>query len=379
MKKNFLFYLLMMAFPITFFSACGDDKDDNGGGITPPPAPPTPAATTWKDGVGAYKTGDASTILKINGEDPKESTKSVTLATGSGDNAKITLTNLVPDDAAVEFDNVEMTKSGNDYAFSSEATVGTTTITLSGTLSGIPATKADEAKTLDIQIARKINSPVAGTWNLHFTERGAGVAFDVSTGDPANDIAIPQILGSALGGMLAQKVSDVTATFTEDGIFDVTWINQGETEPTGMPEGVKQMVEIMYFASDSQVFIALNKTLIPMLEMLASSKFDIKPLLDSMIDKGDYAALPLNIKTFSGRVPQADVIPEGYTFFIEREMVLAALPSIVPMLDDLGQQMPPELGDQVVPMLKNLPEIIANSEIFNVGLNFVEKKNLIEK
>jgi hypothetical protein len=377
MKKNFLFYLLMMVFSITFFSACGDDKKDDDGGITPTP---TPTATTWKDGVGAYKTGDTSTVLKIDGEDLKETTKLVTLATGSGDNAKITLTNLVPDDATVEFDNVEMAKSGNDYTFSSATTVGTTTITISGTLSGVPATKANDTKTLDVKIARKIDSPVAGTWTLHFTERGAGVSFDVSTGDSANDIAIPQLLGSALGGMLAQKVTDVTATFSENGIFDVTWIKQGEAEPTGMPEGVKQMVEIMYFASDDQVFLALKKTLIPMLEGLASvNKLDITTLLASMIDKGDYAALPLNIKPFSGRVPQPDTIPTGYTFYIEKEMVLTALPIIAPMLGDLGQQMPSEAAAQVGPMLQNLPEIVANSEIFNVGLNFVEKNNIIEK
>jgi hypothetical protein len=379
MKKNLLLYLLMMAFPVTFFSACGDDKKDDGGGITPP----APKATTWKDGAGAYKAGDASTLLKIDGKDT-EPTKSVTLIAGSGDNAKITLTNLVPDGATVEFDNVEMTKSGNDYTFSSEATVGTTTVAISGTLSGVPATKADEAKTLDIKIARKIDSPIAGTWKLHFVDRMGNrfgdVFFDVNTGDSITDMGIIQGLGSALGGMLAQKVTGVTATFTEDGIFDVTWVNQGETESTGMPVEVKQMVRIMYFASEGQVFLALDKMLIPVLEGLASIKeFDITTLLASMIDKGGYAALPLNIKPFSGRIPEPDVIPTGYTFYIEKEMALAALPVIAPMLGGLGQQMPSEMAAQAGPVLQNLPEIIANSEIFNVGLNFVKENNIIKK
>jgi hypothetical protein len=370
MKKNFLCYLLMMALPITFFSACGDDKkDDGGGGGDGGGTTPTPTETTWKDGVGAYKAGDASTLLKIGEKEP-EATKSVTITTGSGDNAKITLTNLVPDDAAVEFDNVEMTKSGNDYTFSSETTVGTTTITISGTLSGIPATKADGAvtKTLDIKFARKIISPIADTFKLYFTE---SVFFDVSTGDMATDMGITQGLGSALGGMLAQKVSDVTAVFTEDGTFDVTWINQGQTESTGMPDAVKPMIggSIMYFASDSQVFIALNKVALPMLEAMASTQnIDITTLLPKMIDKGDYVALPLSIKIY----------PAGVSFFIEKDMVLAALPLITPMLSGLGGQMPPELAAQIGPLLQNLPTIVANSEQFNVGLNFV-KAGFLEK
>ncbi|MDR1203809.1 MAG: DUF4925 domain-containing protein [Tannerellaceae bacterium] len=354
MKKNFLLYLLVMALPITFFSACGDNDDDKDNGGTTP---------TWKDGVGAYKKETASAILKIDGAEP-ESTKSVTLAAGTGDNAKITLTNIVPDDATVEFDNVEMKKTEANYTFSSEKTVGTTTISISGTLSGIPATKeAAVAKTLDIKVTRKIDSPIVGTWKLNFTETGGGdVFFDVITGDPANDVLIPQLLGPAFGGMLAQKVTAVTASFTEAGIFDVTWVNLGETESTGMPPTVKPMVgDIMYFVSEDQAFLALKKTLIPVLQVLAEG-FDIESLLASMIDKGDYVALPINIT----------IAPAGVSFYLEKEMILKALPIIVPMFAGLGEQMPPELAAQIVPLLENLPEIVTNSEKFNVGMNFIK-------
>jgi hypothetical protein len=378
MKKNFLFYLLMMALPITFFSACGDDKKDDGGGGSGGGTTPTPTATTWKDGVGAYKTGDGSTLLKIDGEAPTETTKSVALATGSGDKAKITLTNLVPDAAAVEFDNVEMTKSGDNYTFSTETTVGTTTITISGTLSGIPATKADAVtKTLDVKIERKINSPIAGTWKLNFVERMGSrfgdVNFEVSTGDPATDMGFTQGFGPALGSMLAQKVTEVKAVFGENGTFDVTWVNQGETESTGMPEAVKRMVKIMYFASEDQIFLALDKALVPMLEAMVPENLDITELLASMI-KDDYLIVPLDFAEFTGRVPVLDVIPTGYTYYMKKEMVLAVLPIIMPMLGNLDG-MPPQIG----PMLQSLPEIVANSELFNVGLNFVPEDGLLSK
>jgi hypothetical protein len=363
MKKNFFLCLLMMAFPITFFSACGDDKDKGD-------EPPKP--TTWQDGAGDYKKNGGG-VLTINGTEA-DSTKTVTLAAGSGDNAKIILTNLVPDDATVEFDNVEMKKSGNDYTFSSEKTVGTTTITISGTLSGIPATKATMimAPALDIKIARKINSPVAGVWKLNFTDKGGDVFFDVSTGDVVKDAIFNKSLAAMLGGMLMQKVSNVTATFSEDGRFDVTWINQGGTEVIGMPPSIKDRVEILYFATEDKVFIALNKMHIPMLGVLAGD-INLAPLLASMTDKGDFLALPLNIKVFTG-----EGIPTGYGFYIEKGMVLTALPLIGSMLGNLGEQMPPEIATAMGPLLNSLPEIVANSEKFNIGLNFTGKDNALK-
>jgi hypothetical protein len=366
MKKNFFLYLLMMAFPIAFFS-CGDK--DNGD------EPPKP--TSWQDGVGAYRKSGAGITgtLTINGAEA-DSTKTVILAAGSDNNAKITLGKLVPDDANVEFDNVEMKKSGNDYTFSSETKVGTTTITLSGTLSGIPATKATSvSKALDIKIARKINSPVASVWKLNFTNAGGDVFFDVSTGDAVKDTIFNKSLAAMLGGMLMQKVSNVTATFSEDGLFDVTWINQGGTEIIGMPPSVKEMVKILYFATEDQVFIALAKTHIPMLQALAGD-IDLTPLLAAMTDKGDFLALPLHINVFTGEeIPTGDI---GYGFYIEKEMVLAALPLIAPMLGNLGGQLLPEMATALGPLLNSFPEIVANSEKFNIGLNFTGKDNALK-
>lgn len=361
MKKNFLLYLFMMAFSITFFSACGDDDDDDKGGG----GEGNGTATTWKDGVGTFKKDGGSTVLKINGVDPETDSKSVTLAT-SGDNAKITLTNVVPDDATVEFDNIEMKKSDSNYTFSSEQTVGTTTVSIEGTLSGIPATKADAVvKTLDVKVTRKITSPIAGTWKLNFTEAGGDVYFDVNSGDAETDAAFAQ-LGAMLGGMMAQKVTDVTTIFGEDGIFDVNWVKQGETDPTVMPPTVKGIVgEIMYFASETQVFLTLKKSLMPMLEIALPAlgvDIDIDALIELMVDKGDYYALPINMTVDGDKV----------SFYSEKEMLITVLPLVSPMLAGLAEQLPPEQAAAFGPLLENLPTILANAEKFNIGLNFVK-------
>lgn len=353
MKKNFLLCLFMMAFSVTFFTACGDDDDDkkeNGGGST---------ETTWKDGAGTYKKDGGDGVLKLNDAEPA-ATKIVSLA-ASGDNAKITLTNVVPDDATVEFDNIEMKKADGNYTFESEKAVGTTTIKISGTLSGIPATKAyAAAKTLDIKVTRKITSPLAGTWKLNFDEKtGADVYFDVSTDDPKNDAAFAY-LGPKLGGMMAQKVTAVSAIFGEDGIFDVNWVKQGETDPTVLSSITRPMAgDLMYFASESQLFLVLDKAILPVISVLAGD-IDIDSLLKLLVDKGDYYALPMSMVINGDKV----------SFYTEKEMLNAILPIVHPMLAGLGEQLPPALAGQVGPLLEKLPEIVPNAEKFNVGLNF---------
>ncbi|MDH6304420.1 hypothetical protein M2459_001153 [Parabacteroides sp. PF5-5] len=362
MKKNFLLYLLMMVFSITFFSACGDDDDDP----KEPETPTNPTETTWKDGLGTFKGGDKDNayVLKINDGEPAQ-TKSVALAAGTGENAKITLTNVLPDGAAIEIDNVEMKKSDNTYSFETTKTVGTTEISVSGKLEGIPATKANAAKeaqkTLAINVSRKIVSPLAGTWKLNFDPTGGDVQFNVSTGDPATDMMIGA-MGPMLGGMMAQKVTDVTVYFNEDGLFDVNWVKTGEEEATGMPDAIKGMVTINYLASENQVFMALDKSLVSLLGMLDLSSYglELEDLLALLVEQGDFYLLPINMA----------IEEDGVSFYASKELLGAVAPMLLPMLGGIEL---PEGMENIATLLENLPTIIENSETFNVHLGFTKQ------
>ncbi|MDR0430933.1 MAG: DUF4925 domain-containing protein [Tannerellaceae bacterium] len=357
MKKNFLMYLLMTAFTVAFFAACGgdDDKPKPGPGPTPGGGGKTPTETTWKDGVGTY---DGNTLV-IDGKAAATSQKSAAIAIGSGDDAKITLTNVLPDTASVEFDGVKMTKSESNYTFESETTVGATTISIKGTLSGIPATKADETKEFSINVTRKINSPIVGTWKLNFSEKGGDVFVDVKTGDAAVDKQYA-LLGAMLGGKMAEKVSAVTSILTDNGAFDVNWVKQGEKDPTGMPPAIQSMVSIQYFVSENQLFVALDKSLLPLLGVFLGDNFNMDSLLALMVDKGGYYALPVSMK----------VEGDSASFYMSKEMLGAVLVIATPILGNKLGDMDPVMAAMLKAMLEQLPELIKKSEKFDVGLNF---------
>ncbi|MDR1919111.1 MAG: DUF4925 domain-containing protein, partial [Tannerellaceae bacterium] len=203
---------MMFCSSVLLFS-CG--KDDP---APPDPNPePDPVLPTWKDAVGTFKT-DGSLKLTID-DLAAATTKTASLAAGTGESAKITLTNIVPDGATIEIDNVTMTKDGEaKYTFSGETTVGGTVISIAGSLADYAAT----TKTLNLSVTRKISSPLAANWKLSFGAGGADVSINAKTGDATTD-ALLTVAGQMLGGLLAQKVTDVSLVLGEDGKFDVTW------------------------------------------------------------------------------------------------------------------------------------------------------------
>ncbi len=349
MKKNLLLYVLMMACSLPFFTSCGDDDD--------PTPPVNPTETTWKDGIGKYGNEGVGT-LKINDATPATS-KTVTIAAGSGETAKITLTNVVPEDATVEIDNVTMTKTDANYTFSTETTVNGTLITVTGTLSGIPATKdAAVVKALDIKVTRKVTSPLVGSWKLNFGENGAEVFIDVVSNDSVADMQYAQ-LGQQLGGMIAQKVTAVTSKFPENGIFDVSWVPVGSTEETTSP--IVSLIGIQYFTIENQLFMSMDKSLLDMINMYpALGDIDLEPLLALLTDKGGYYALPINMKMEGNSA----------SFYISKDLIAAIIPVVAPLLTSVIEDLPPAQAAIVKAMLEQLPAFIASCEKFDVGLGF---------
>lgn len=324
-----------------FLASCGDNDND-------------PAGTaTWKNALGAYSASGTLKLASINGDEAVSELKSVTLAAGTGENAKISLTNIVPDQATVEIDNVKMTAGAdNSYTFAGETAVGETAVTVSGVLAGI----ADNSKTLTLNVTRKITSPLAGTWKLAFTQAGAGVTIDVK---PANPLI--EGLSPLLGGMLAQKVTDVTVLLGEDGTFDVNWTETGQSTPTGMPDFVKQLVTVRYFISDGKLYLSLDKSALPLLAALPIPEgIDLNALIAALtVDQGGFIALPVSIVSGTNNAA---------TFCMGKE-ISAILPLLMPVLTG---SLPAGLPDYVYQLIESLPGIVAESETFTAGLGFVK-------
>lgn len=356
MKKNYLFYLFVMIGSGLLFTSCGKDDPD-----------PDPAKiVTWKDALGSY--GAEGTLkLTINEEAPATDSKTLTLAAGTGENAKITLTHIVPDEAKLEIDNVTMVKDGdNTYTFSAEASVGLTTVAVAGSLSGI----AEETKTLDLKVSRKINSPMTGAWKLDLSLTAEGtlhlVHVYVKTADAAVDEKL-NVLSQVLGRLLKQSVADVTVKLGEDGLIDVNWTTIGESSP--IPDLLKQLLSIQYFMLDGKIYLAIDKSLLPLLEAVPlpeGSAINLNAILSALTeDRGGFLVFPLNMSL--NMFLSTDAVASAVTFFVGKDVVQILLPLVAPSL--LGAL--PEAGEDLLYLIQQLPEIVAGAETFDVGLNFV--------
>ncbi|GHT30028.1 hypothetical protein AGMMS49574_08480 [Bacteroidia bacterium] len=346
MKKNWLLYLFMIVCMSSFFTSC--DKDDD-----------KPTTPEWKEALGDYK-ADGALKLIINTQAATAQSaapQSATLAAGTGENAKITLKNILPEEAEVAIDNVVPTKSGGDYTFSGTATVGSTSVTLTGKLTGIKT----DARTLDLTVTRKIASSLVGNWalNLDGTNPAKALYFNVKSSNPLGS-SLGTVLPGVLGGMLIKSVSEVNIFLPETGLFNVNWKNQGDSEVTGMPDAIAQIVQIPWFESDGKLYIALSKDLLPLLAGIPGlpEGLDMNTLIALLVDKGGYYALPFN-----------QVTSDGVTkFYFPKEILKNIVPILLPFLGSVEG-----IPASVLPLLGQLPEIVASAETFDVGLSFAKK------
>jgi hypothetical protein len=339
MKKNYLLYLCMMICAGVFFTSCAKDDEET---------------AAWQDALGTYKTNVGLTFLLTLDEKPAPETKSVTLSTGTGGSLKVTLTNIVPDNATVEIDNVTPVDKILYYEIAGQTTVGATTIAITGKLSAA-------AKLLDLKVSRKITSPAAGNWKMSHTETGAAVYANIETSEMMG-IGLSAILPSMLGESISLKVNEVWVKLSEDGTFDVTWDPVEEGAATGMPEYVKQIVTIHYFVEDDKVYLALDKALFALFALLPteSTGIDLPALIASITaigeERGDFVVLPINVK-------QDD--SNHATFYVGKDKLVDLFPLILPMMQGI-------IPEGILPpgTLELLPEVMASAETFDVGLSF---------
>jgi hypothetical protein len=339
----------------SFFSSCGKDNDDP----TPDPAP----EVTWKNALGDYK-ADGALKLIVNTQAvtaQSAAPQSATLAAGTGENAKITLKNILPEEAEVAIDNVVPTKSGDDYTFSGTATIGSTSVTLTGKLTGVTTKEAIGDVTLDLTVTRKITSSLVGSWALDIdgTNPAKALYFNVKSSNPLGSM-LGTALPGMLGGMLIQSVSEVNLFLPETGVFNVNWKNQGASEVTGMPDAIAQIVQIPWFESDGKLYIALSKDLLPLLGGISGlpEGLDMNTLIALLVDKGGYYALPFGQLKGDGAT----------AFYFPKEIVKEIVPILMPFLGSVEG-----IPASVLPLLNQLPEIVASAETFDVGLSFVKK------
>lgn len=328
MKKNLL-YLFTFVCCLGLFAACSDDDDD-------------PKTEPWKELSKTYQDDK----LKIN-EYEVASEKTVVVDATSEEAATLTLNNVVPDDKAVKIE-AKLAKSGEQYTVSGEATVGACVVSVSGKF-------VDGA--LNLTVGRNLSSAVTGNLSLQFDETGVPVHWVAVTGDQVTDIMLAQA-GPMIGGLMAAKVTAVDVKLPANGTFDVTWTTvAGET--VGMPNEIKQIVQIQYAVIDGKFYLVLDKAYLPMLQLLPAVMgvdIDVEAFLTLFDDLGGYYGLPLEYKE------EGSVI----TFIANKQMVVSILSMVGPMIQS-------SVPEAMQPMFEALLKALPGAQQLELGLPFVKK------
>ncbi|MDR2388482.1 MAG: hypothetical protein LBD89_01675 [Tannerellaceae bacterium] len=342
MKRNWFFYLVVMVCANLLATSCS--KED----------PASGTISVWRDALGTYAPGEFHK-LTVNGEEEISEAKSVLLSSGTGESAKFTLTNIVPDAPTVVIDQVTIIPSENrSYTFSGETSLGEITISISGTL-----TEGEDSNTLELNVTRKVNSPLTGVWKLNFTQDGSAILFRIeSTNEAFNALMV--WLTPKLKEVLARSIKDITVSLGEDGRFDLQWTKTGQDTPIGMPEHIRDMVGIYYFAEDGKLYLAIEKSLLPLLKALQPEgiAIDVDALVDALTeDRGDFVALPILFKQNDNEVE----------FSLGKNLASLLAPILIPLV---LEHLPADFPESISQIIEQLPEIINDSQTFDVGLRF---------
>lgn len=331
MSKKFFSFMAAVCL-MGAFTACDDDDNAN-------------------DLNALSRTYEGKSIeLKMGEVAIPNSGKSVVLNAAAADKAQLTLNNILPENSSLTVD-ATLASAGDTYTFSGEGTVTDETVTVNGTV---------KAGVLSLSYQRKVTHPVAGTWQL--APGAAAVAAEVTTGIPQIDALAPMV-GPLLGNLIAQKVSAVTLTLAESGIFGVAWQKIDATEPTSINQ-YTQMFSIQYCVKEGAYYLCIDKNYVEVLgqvltqfagDKMAALGIDFQQIVALFTDLGGYYGLALNM----------EVTDNQALFTADKSLLLPVINALSPLI---AQQVP----EAYQPMVSQLMQVLPNAQTLNLGLRFTK-------
>lgn len=288
--------------------------------------------------------------LKMGEVTLPNSGKSVVLNAAAADKAQLTLNNILPENSSLTLD-ASLASTGDTYTFNGESTTTDGTVTVNGTVKG---------GLLSLSFQRKVTHPVAGTWQL--APGAAAVTAEIATGMPQIDAMAPMV-GPLLGNLIAQKVSTVTLTLAESGIFGVAWQKIDATEPVSINQ-YTEMFSIQYCVKEGAYYLCIDKNYVEVLgqvltqfagDKMAELGIDFQQILALFTDLGGYYGLALNMEVTDNQV----------LFTADKSLLLPVINALYPLI---SQKVP----EAYQPLVNQLMQMLPNAQALNLGLRFVK-------
>ena len=331
MSKKFLSFMAAVCL-MGAFTACDDEDNAN-------------------DLNALSRTYEGKSIeLKMGEVALPNSGKSVVLNATAADKAQLTLNNILPENSSLTLD-ASLASTGDTYTFNGEGTTTDGTVTVNGTVKG---------GLLSLSFQRKVTHPVASTWQL--APGAAAVTAEIATGMPQIDAMAPMV-GPLLGNLIAQKVSTVTLTLAESGIFGVAWQKIDATEPVSINQ-YTEMFSIQYCVKEGAYYLCIDKNYVEVLgqvltqfagDKMAELGIDFQQILALFTDLGGYYGLALNM----------DVTDNQVLFTADKSLLLPVINALYPLI---SQKVP----EAYQPLVNQLMQMLPNAQALNLGLRFVK-------
>ncbi|MGM9797607.1 MAG: DUF4925 domain-containing protein [Parabacteroides sp.] len=329
MRKRFLSFMAAACL-MGAFTACNDDDNAS-------------------DFNALSRTYEGKSIeLKMGEVAIPNSGKSVVLNAAAADKAQLTLNNILPENSSLTVD-ATLASADDTYTFTGEGTVSDGRVTVNGTV---------KAGLLSLSYQRKVTHPVAGTWQL--ASGATTVTAEIATGIPQIDAMAPMV-GPLLGNLIAQKVSTVTLTLTESGIFGVAWQRIDATEPVNI-NPYTQMFSVQYCVKEGVYYLCIDKNYVAVLgqvlaqfagDKMAELGIDFEQIVALFTDLGGYYGLALNMEVTNNQA----------LFTADKSLLLPVINALYPLI---AQQVP----EAYKPLVAQLMQVLPNAKTLNLGLRF---------
>ena len=276
--------------------------------------------------------------------------KSVVLNASAADKAQLTLTNILPENSSLTVD-ATLASTNDAYTFTGEAATTDGSVTVNGTV---------KAGVLSLSCQRKVTHPVAGTWQL--ASGAAAVTAEIVTGMPQIDALAPMV-GPLLGNLIAQKVSTVTLSLSESGIFGVAWQKIDASEPVSINQ-YTEMFSIQYCVKEGVYYLCIDKNYVEVLgqvltqfagDKMAELGIDFEQIVALFTDRGGYYGLALNMEVADNQV----------IFTADKSLLLPVINAVSPLI---SQKVP----EAYQPLVNQLMQILPNAQALSLGLRFTK-------
>lgn len=288
--------------------------------------------------------------------------------------SSMSIPGVIPGETTTIISNIELKQSGNKYTFAGKEEKENRSVEFTG--------EVDSTKlTLSLKVEMTVPQELLDSWNLKtydgqqslpiYTAWTSGQNIKIGERDYTPQEFLSMILNTQfVGGNSPYQLLNAVlkkVTFKADGNIIASY-SKGEN--INNPQWVDSPVNMaQYYVKDNTIYLLLNPT---MLLSALGTKAETATPMDKVIANLIEVALPMLGTGF----PLAYKMEgQNLTVYADTKLVMSLLNAVSPLLEDqefiqgIIAKMPSNLQQMMQAVFAQLPEVLASTQQFEVGIN----------